>query len=268
MMKMSFGELTFDSREGVSIAIPLEFNGPQANAWDVGRATAIATEAGDLVGDTRRGGSCNFETYTLIPHCNGTHTECVGHITLDRISVSECLKESLMSAVLVSVEPQSADSVDESLTDMSAPTDFIITAVSVRKSLAAWTSDGPSAIVIRTLPNDDSKKTRLYNDDSAPYFSIDCIELLNELGIRHIVCDLPSIDRMNDGGILINHKRFWGIETNSDRPDERAIGKTLTELAYIPDSLEDGIYVLDLQIPDFVADAAPSRPILYRTNHK
>lgn len=267
-MKMSFGELTFDSNDGVSIAIALEFNGAQANAWDVSRATAIATEAGDLVGDTRRGGSCNFETYTLIPHCNGTHTECVGHITLERISVSDCLKESLMSAALVTVEPQCAGAVDESLTDMAVPTDLIVTAASVRNSLSLSTSDIPSAIVIRTIPNDDSKKTRLYNDDSAPYFSIDCIELLNELGIRHLVCDLPSIDRMNDGGILINHKSFWGIETNSDRPDEKSMGKTITELAYIPDSLEDGIYVLDLQIPDFMADAAPSRPILYRTNQK
>ena len=267
-MKMSFGELIFDSSEGVSIAIPLEFNGPQANAWDVSRATAVATEAGDLVGDTRRGGSCNFETYTLIPHCNGTHTECVGHITLDRISVSECLKESLMSAVLVTVEPQSAGSVDESLTDMAVPTDLIVTASSLRKSLSDRISDITSAVVIRTIPNDDSKKRRLYNDDSAPYFSIDCIELLNELGIKHIVCDLPSIDRMNDGGVLINHKRFWRIETNSDRPDENSMGKTITELAYIPESLEDGIYVLDLQIPDFVADAAPSRPILYRTMQK
>jgi len=262
-MRLKFGDHSFETTAGVSIAIPLDFNGKQVNAWDVSRASSVAAEAGELIGDTRRGGSCNFETYTLIPHCNGTHTECVGHITMERISVSECLKDTLMLAALVTIDPIPASSAEESLTENATGTDAIVTAASVKESLSGLQLNDFSAIVLRTLPNAESKKNRLYNDDSAPYFSQDCIEYLNDLGIKHIICDLPSIDRMNDGGLLVNHKIFWGLKSASDSLEANSIEKTITELAYIPDSLPDGLYVLDLQIPDFVADAAPSRPILF-----
>jgi kynurenine formamidase len=264
-MKMSFGDFIFDSESGVSIAIPLDFNGRQVNAWGVDRASAVATEAGDLIGDTRRGGSCNFETYTLIPHCNGTHTECVGHLTLERISVADCLKETMMAAVLVTVEPTPADSAHEALTEAARPTDLVITASSVRHAISRQDIADCSAIVVRTLPNDEAKMGRTHDDDSTPYFSKDCIELFVELGIKHLVCDIPSVDRMHDGGVLINHRLFWGVEGRDDLADDIAKKKTITELAYIPDSLADGIYILDLQIPHFVADAAPSRPILFPT---
>ena len=89
----------------IDISIPLNFNGPQPNAYGVEPASSKPCEAGDMVGDTRRGGSVNFEQYTFIPHCNGTHTECVGHITHERISVRDCLKDVFIPAVLVSVEP-------------------------------------------------------------------------------------------------------------------------------------------------------------------
>jgi len=37
-------------------------------------------------------------------------------------------------------------------------------------------------------------------------------------------------------------------------------------MIFIPSSMEDGTYLLNLQIPAFVSDAAPSRPILYKIN--
>src|SRR5215510_6418926 len=81
-------------------------NRRRTNAFGVEPATSTACEYGSLVGDTRRGGSCNFERVSFIPHCNGTHTECVGHITNERISVRDCLQDVLMPALLVSVEPE------------------------------------------------------------------------------------------------------------------------------------------------------------------
>ena len=38
---------------------------------------------------------------------------------------------------------------------------------------------------------------------------------------------------------------------------------TITELAYVPDSLVDGPYLLELQVPALSGDAVPSRPLLY-----
>ena len=99
-------DFVVDLEKPLDISIPLRFSGRQPNAYGVERAHSIPCESGELVGDTRQGGSVNFEQYTLIPHCNGTHTECVGHITHERISVRECLRDVLVPAVLVSVEPE------------------------------------------------------------------------------------------------------------------------------------------------------------------
>ena len=39
---------------------------------------------------------------------------------------------------------------------------------------------------------------------------------------------------------------------------------TITELSYIPDVIVDGFYFINIQLPHFVCDAAPSRPLLYK----
>ena len=38
---------------------------------------------------------------------------------------------------------------------------------------------------------------------------------------------------------------------------------TVTELAYVPEALGDGAYLLELQVPALSGDAVPSRPLLY-----
>ena len=38
---------------------------------------------------------------------------------------------------------------------------------------------------------------------------------------------------------------------------------TITEMIFVPDEVADGIYALSLQVAPFVADAAPSRPLLF-----
>ena len=40
---------------------------------------------------------------------------------------------------------------------------------------------------------------------------------------------------------------------------------TITELAFIPNEVQDGFYFLNIQIPHFECDAAPSRPILIKS---
>ena len=79
------------------------------SCFDAPRAGVGAARAGGFTGDTRAGGSCNCEVLTLAPHCNGTHTECVGHLTDDRVAVSERLPGGLELALLVTLEPVPAD---------------------------------------------------------------------------------------------------------------------------------------------------------------
>ena len=241
----------------IDISIPLQFNGPQPNAYGVETATSKACEAGDFVGDTRRGGSVNFEQYTFIPHCNGTHTECVGHITDERISVLDCLKDVFLAAVLVSVEPDKLNGGDLVITDLS------LQAASVGKA-----ADTPTALIVRTLSNDDSKLTRQYGEGNIPpYFTAEAIEYIVACGFKHLLVDMPSIDRIFDEGNLTNHRIFWNVEPRSREVNAATrMESTITELIYVPNEVADGEYLLNLQIAPFVSDCSPSRPILLKKN--
>jgi arylformamidase len=258
-----------DFINGIDISIPLKFDGEQANAFGVEPASSKACEYGSLVGDTRRGGSCNFEQITLIPHCNGTHTECVGHITNERISVRECLQDVLMSAVLVSVEPDMANDGDTVIT-RNALVEAIPMSNGALTHVRA-TDTEPTALIVRTLPNDDSKLSRKYDEQNIPpYFSTDAMELIVECGFKHLLVDLPSIDRLFDDGKLANHRMFWNVEQGSFEVNAATrINSTITELIYVPNEVEDGMYLLNLQIAPFESDATPSRPIIFaRETHE
>ena len=253
-----------DIHNPIDISIPLQFNGLQPNAYGVEKAVSKACEAGDIVGDTRRGGSCNFEQITLVPHCNGTHTECAGHITHERISVNACLKDVFIPATLISVEPENAQEIKETYSVKIGEEDRLITK-NVLETRLSNLGLLDSALIIRTLPNDNSKLAREYND-SIPAFSWnEAINYIVSLGVKHLLIDTPSIDRLYDDGKLSYHRIFWGIEPGSfeTNPATR-INNTVTELIYVPNEVEDGRYFLNLQIAPFTSDAAPSRPVLFK----
>jgi arylformamidase len=253
----------FDATDPIDISIPLEFNRPQPNAYGVAPATSIPCAAGELVGDTRQGGSCNFEQYTLIPHCNGTHTECVGHITHERISVRDCLKDVFISALLVTVEPERSTWTQEAYSVPPEDTDRVITRRSLEEKLREH-AERVSALILRTLPNDDRKLTRQYVDDIPPYFTTEAMEFVVASGFDHLLVDVPSIDRLYDEGKLSNHRLFWNVDQGSFEVGQGARRRsTITELVYVPNRVEDGRYLLNLQIAPFAADASPSRPLLF-----
>lgn len=249
----------------IDLSIPLRFDGPQPNAFGVGIATA------DDLGDTREDSSVNFERYTLVPHCNGTHTECVGHITHKRISVRSCLQDALMNAVLVTINPTTETT--EEYFGASEDWDRFITRAALDGAINSIGSDadvtpsayaGGTALIIRTLPNSDEKLIADYGDENiSPYFTNDAMRLIVERGFEHLLVDMPSIDRLFDGGHLSNHRIFWNMRPGSFETDENTrIQSTVTEMIYIPDSVADGRYLLNLQIAPFEADCSPSRPVL------
>lgn len=256
----------FDLKNPRSIAIPMRFGGDQPNAFGVERASSHACAAGSLVGDTRRGGSCNFEQVTLIPHCNGTHTECVGHITDERISVLDRLRDPLSIAALVSVTPENASASKESYVVDLSPEDPLITRRSLESALSAFSYrlSAVTSLIVRTLPNGDSKRSREYSGAIPPFFTTEAMEFVVAAGIAHLLVDLPSIDRIYDEGKLSNHRIFWNLEQGSRTVSESTrIGSTVTELIYVPDEITDGIYLLNLQIAPWAADAAPSNPTIF-----
>jgi kynurenine formamidase len=251
----------------VSLAIPLAFNGPQPSFFGAPPATAAPLKVEGFVGDTRKGGSCNVAELRLVPHCNGTHTESVGHLVHEAPPIAELLLRTLFPARLITVIPSAADETPDGYRPAKQTADRLITRDALDKALHEDLASAQSkALLVRTLPNDESKKHRRYGGLPCrpPFFSIEAIDYLTERGIEHLLVDFPSLDKMYDEGRLTNHHRFWNVpERHQALTSETQIFKTVTEMIFVPDHIQDGLYLLDLQIPAFLSDAAPCRPIIY-----
>ncbi len=248
----------------IDLAIPLDFAGPQPRFFARSGASAEPLRAGSFTGSVAAGASCNCATYTVSPHCHGTHTECVGHVSSAAVPVTSFTPVAPALALLVSVAPRPLGA--EATGPHAAADDPVIDRRVLELAAGRWTEAPWTALVVRTLPNPPSKRHRDYSGSAcpAPYFPADAMTWLVERGVSSLVVDLPSLDRADDGGALAAHRAYWGLPVGSS--DARAATRAralVTELAYVPDPVEDGLYLLDLQVPAFVADAAPSRPVLY-----
>ena len=78
-----------------------------------------------------------------------------------------------------------------------------------------------------------------------------------EQEIRHLLLDLPSVDREEDDGLLLAHKAFWQY------PATIRQNCTITEMIYVDNAVKDGVYLLNIQIASFELDVSPSKPVIY-----
>jgi kynurenine formamidase len=239
-------------KAAVSLAIPLDFAGPQPGFFGAPRASAAPLRRSGFVGATAEGGSCNVAELRLVPHCNGTHIETVGHILDDPVPVAEVLVGGLGPARLVTLAPEGPAG------------EGLLTRAALAGALDAVHAEELTALIVRTLPNGPAKRACVYGDDCPPpYFSSEAMHYLVERGVVHLLVDFPSIDRMHDKG-MSNHRLFWNVPPGSRRLG-RAVWswKTVTEMIFVPDEVPDGLYLLDLAAPAFLSDAAPCRPLIY-----
>lgn len=199
--------------------------------------------SGNFVGSTAQGGPLNFFNVRVNPHGNGTHTECVGHISRERYVLHECLRTHHFFAKLVSVYPRSAENGDR-----------VIFRDQLEELLQAGEAE---AFILRTLPNDDLKKRRQYSGINPPYLHWEAVKYLVDCGIRHLLLDLPSVDREEDQGLLLAHRAFWQY------PQDVREDCTITELIFVPDAVKDGFYLLNIQTASFDLDVSPSKPVVF-----
>ncbi|MDP6168416.1 MAG: cyclase family protein [Candidatus Marinimicrobia bacterium] len=235
-----------DMDAGVDLSINNDFSGNTPIFYGADQPRIEPECAGDFIGDVRQGGSCNVPIVSFNIHCTGTHTECIAHIIDSEERISDVCPKGLIPACIITVEPEKASSIDESY-HCDILDDLVISKHAIRKKLSS-TYD---ALIIRTLPNDRSKLSRNYDERPAPFFTNDAVDHINELGVKHLLVDVPSIDKANDGGRLGNHRTFFKH------------GDTISELLYIPDDILDGFGFLQIQIPNWSLDSAPSRPIFF-----
>ncbi len=253
VLQIGTREVVVDLSHPLSLARVLDFEAPQPRHFGAPAATAQAYSAPGFSGSVSSGASCNCSVISVIPHCNGTHTECAGHLTLERLDAYRIVPAGLVPALLISVLPVAAADTSETSDPAPRPGDFLITRSAIERGWSVNTPFAPQALVIRTG-----------GAPVLPYLTREAAEAIAERGIRHLVIDLPSLDREHDDGKLTAHRVFFGLPAGATslqrvaRPDA-----TVTELAHIPADVAVGHYVLELQVPAWAGDAVPSRPLLY-----
>jgi kynurenine formamidase len=248
-MKATINNFTIDLSKPIDISLPLSNTDKNPIAWYIEKPEIEPVKFGDWIGKVSEGSSTNFNTISFNPHGHGTHTECLGHITREFYSINQCLKQFFFTAELISITPEKIEY------------DFVIMKSQIEKALNGKVSE---AIIIRTLPNLDEKKSKKYSHTNPPYISEEAALFIREIGIQHLLIDLPSVDREEDGGKLLAHKAFWNVKDVTNLNDDARMNCTITEMIFVENEVQDGSYILNLQIASFENDASPSKPILYR----
>jgi kynurenine formamidase len=238
-----------DLSKPIDISIPITNTDENPIAWYIEKPVIEPVVFGEWIGSIKEGASTNFNTISFNPHGHGTHTECLGHITREFYSINQCLMQFFFLAELVSIVPERQEE------------DWVITKNQIKEVLG---SNTPDAIVIRTLPNFKIKKSLKYSNTNPPYLAEDAARFIRESGIKHLLIDLPSVDREHDEGKLLAHKAFWNVKDVNNLNLDARMDCTITEMIYVPDEVQDGSYLLNLQIASFENDASPSKPILYQ----
>ena len=239
----------FDPAAPLDISLPLAPGEQQVNCFWAEPVQVETIRVGSFVGSVALGGSTNYQRVHLTPHGNGTHTECYGHISADpAATLDRCLRRYLFVARLVSVQARPQANGDE-----------VILLEDVRRELEGgpFARLRPEALVLRTLPNHRRKRTQQYSGTNPTYLEPALAAYLAEQHIEHLLLDLPSVDREEDGGQLLAHHAFWQF------PAATRHAATITELIFVPDEVEDGLYLLNLQVTSLQLDASPSKPVLY-----
>jgi kynurenine formamidase len=238
-----------DLSKPIDISIPLTNTDENPIAWYISKPVIEPVRFEEWVGKVSVGmSSTNFNNILFNPHAHGTHTECLGHITKEFYSINKSLKQFFFVSELISVPFEDRDG------------DLVITQEAVENALQGRS---PEALVIRTLPNGEDKKSRKYSHTNPPYLTEEAALFIRECNIQHLLIDLPSVDKEKDEGKLLAHKAFWNVTDVTVLNTEARLNATITEMIFVADVVADGSYLLNLQIASFENDASPSKPVLY-----
>ena len=241
LVELSISGKTYSANLDSGISLANGF-GPQAenpNAFHIPAATLEPIRVGSFVGSVKEGGSANCEVVTYCPHGNGTHTECVGHLSKERVHLPDVLKKSCFTAQLITVNLHEAP------------------AYLTLSSLEGINFSACDALIIRSLPNPTSKRSMMWSGQQPPYIDPKAMEMIRSAGFMHLLTDFPSVDPEEDAGALTSHRIWW------DYPEAPRLDATITEMIYVESSVEDGLYLLELAVPKIHSDAVPSQPIIY-----
>ena len=170
-MKATINSFEIDLSKPIDISIPITNDEQNPIAWYQNAPEIEPVVMGDWVGKVAAGqSSTNFNNLFFNPHAHGTHTECLGHITKELYSINQCLKQFFFWATLISVQPEKVDD------------DLVISKAQIEKELQSFHQSEikSEAIVIRTVPNELSKKSLKYSNTNPPFLSEEAALFLRE----------------------------------------------------------------------------------------
>ncbi len=242
-IKLNSKNYKIDLSKPMDISVPLRGDRDNINAWYLDPPRIAPHQDGEFVGKVSEGASTNFNNIWFNPHSHVTHTECLGHITKAFHSVNQNVKRYFFLAEVITVAPEKQGE------------DFVISEKQLRYALG---NKKREAVVIRTIPNLENKRSKKYSNTNPPYLLKEAVAFLASKEVMHLLVDLPSVDKEKDGGALMAHNAFWRTE------GEPRLDATITEFIYVDNNIGDGCYFLNLQIAPFENDASPSRPVLYK----
>jgi len=172
-------ERFIDTSEPLDISIPLSNTDKNLSAWYVPQPVFEPVRTEQFLGSVKEGGKVNFRNVSFNPHGHGTHTECLGHITNEVYSVNKTLTTYFYKAKLISIVPTVVKRE-------GGQEDTIIDAKQLQLS-----KTGVEALIIRTLPNHESKKSKNYSNTNPTFMDVNCVAPILEAGVSHLLIDTP-----------------------------------------------------------------------------
>lgn len=255
----------WDMKSPLPCSVVTRSPGSDVSAWGIPAAEATPFKAGDFVAAVRAGGSINCDVWTVTVHSAGTHTETIRHIQDEGPHIDELHFPPMQSCLVLRVEPVAFKGSRESYLGSWGVEDRVITRASLSRaeaSLAPEIRRAPAtALLIATGTigeNDDAR----FDERPAPYLTAEAMTWIrNHRRVKHLLVDLPSVDKLWDGGHLCSHKLYWG----TDFTPVRWPARTITEFVRVNSIITSGLYGLQMSVAAWHSDAAPSRITLYRT---
>ena len=209
---------------------------------------------------------CRVPRIDLSIHCSGPHLETSAHVLPDMSGCTFALALPLGFAErTLLVTPSLVTLADSGETYPAGnPCDVVVSASSLAVSLLKFGNERSYDSIIVRIPETAFEMSA----DAAeildwPYLTIECAGYLNSR-FSHYRTNSPSVERADSQGGMWSHCGFFGIEhasrtaisTDSNR-------RTVGELFFLPEYLEDGPYSLSCPYGDWGLDCAITVPLLY-----
>ncbi len=245
--------------------VPVRFDADATEAFGLAnlRRAPVAIGGGRHL-LVQEGAGVNCADVTFNPHGSGTHTEGLGHVSQQWRTLESLALPPLLPATVVTVAPVRLGTTNDTYLGTCDVDDRVVPVGPLARAVSELTVTGfDQALVIRT--QEDSEPRRRWSETNPPYLTHEAMAFVAGLATRHLLVDVPSVDREDDGGEVLNHRRWWGFPPGSRDGDQATHPhRTLTELLHVPPHCPDGAWMLCLQPAALQLDAAPSRVQAFR----